>query len=87
MKTKADLVQYLHRCAFIPVMHTWTKAIDAGYFTTWPGLTSELVLKNLPKLPETAKGHLKKYRQNIRSTKHSIATAFLVLPSQHAPPV
>ena len=34
MKTKAELVQYLHPCAFSPVVHTWTKAINAGYFAT-----------------------------------------------------
>ena len=34
IKTKAELVQYLHRCAFSQVVHTWTKSIDAGYFTT-----------------------------------------------------
>ena len=34
MKTKADLVQYLHRRTFSPVVHTWTKATDAGYFAT-----------------------------------------------------
>ena len=85
MRTKADLVQYLHRCAFSPVVHTCTKAIDAGYFSTWPGLTSELVQKHLPKLLANAKGHLKKDRQNISSTKLSIDIAYLVLPSQHAP--
>ena len=81
IKTKAELVQYLHRCAFIPVKHTWTKAIDAGYFATWTGLTSELVHKHLPKSLATAKGHLKQDCQNIRSTKPSITTAHLVLPS------
>ena len=85
MKTKADLVQYLHRCALSPVLHTWTKAIDAGYFATWPSLTSELVRKHLPKLLATAIGHLKQDRKNIHSTKPSITTAPLVLPSQHAP--
>ena len=86
MKTKAELVQYLHRCAFSPVVHTWIKAIDAGCFATWTGLTSELVRKHLPKSLETVKVHLKQDRQNIRSTKPSITTAPLVLPSQHAPP-
>ena len=81
------MVQYLHQCAFITVVHTWTKSIDAGYFSTWPGLTSKLVRKHLPKLIATAKGHLKQDQQNIRSTKPSIATAPLVLPSQNAPPV
>ena len=86
MKTKADLVQYLHRCAFSPVVHTWTKAIGAGYFATWPGLTSSLVRNHLHKLIATAKGYPKQDQQNIRSTRPSIATAPLVLPNQHAPP-
>ena len=62
MITKADLVQYLYQCAFSPVVHTWTKAIDAGFFDTWPGLTSEMVRKHLPKSLATAKGHLKQDR-------------------------
>ena len=66
MKTKAELFQYLHWCAFSPVVHTWTKAIDAGYFATCPGLTSELVRKHLPKSLATAKGNLKQDRQNMR---------------------
>ena len=56
--TKADLVQYLHRTAFEPVVSTWTQAIDSGFFATWPGLTSDLVRKHLPKSIATAKGHL-----------------------------
>ena len=68
IKTKADLFQYLHRCAFSPLVHTWTKAIDAGYFATWPGLTSKLVHKHLPKLLASVKEHLKQDRQNISST-------------------
>ena len=86
MKTKADLVQYLHRGAFSPVVHTWTKAIEAGHLATWTGLTSNMVCKHLPKLLATTKLHLKQDRQNIRSTKPSISTAPLFLPSHHAPP-
>ena len=74
MRTKSDLIQYLHRCAFSPVVHTWTKAIDAGFFATWPGLTSELVRKHLPKLLATAKGHLqqdwKKHTLNQTFSRH-----------------
>ena len=81
MKMKADLV-----CAFSPGVHNCTKAIDAGYFAIWTGLTSELVRKHLPKSLATAKGHLKQYRQNILSTRPSITTALLVLISQHVPP-
>ena len=58
MKTNSDLVQYLHCCAFSPIVTTCTKAIDAGNFSTWPGLTSELVCKHLPNPMATSKGNL-----------------------------
>ena len=48
MSTLPALVQFLHRACFSPVVDTWCKAIDAGYFTIWPGLTSKLVRKYLP---------------------------------------
>ena len=61
MMTKADLVHFLHRAVFSPVVLTWTKAIDAGYFTTWPGITSDLVRKHLPKsLKGTSQSNQKK---------------------------
>ena len=85
-KTKADLVQYLHRCAFSPVVHTWTNFIEAGYFATWPSLTSDLVRKHLPKLLSTAKGHLKQDRQNICSTKPSITTVYFCPPKPACAP-
>ena len=69
MKTLPDLVIYFHRACFSPVIKTWTQAIDAGFFTTWPGLTSALVRKHLPKSLATAKGHLRQDRKNVRSTK------------------
>ena len=55
MRTKAELVQYLHLCEFSIVVHTLTKSIDAGYVATRPGITSNLVRKHLPKLLATAK--------------------------------
>ena len=69
MTIKRDLVQYLHRAAFIPVVSAWTKDIDAGYCDTWTCLTSELVRKHLPLSLSTNKFHLRQDRQNIRSTK------------------
>ena len=69
MRNKSDVVHYLHNCSFVLVGTTWTKAIDAGYFSTWPGLTSELVCKHLPKSMDISKGHLQQDHQNVRSTK------------------
>ena len=58
MTTKLDLVCYLHRTDFIPVISTWTSAINAGYYTNWTGLASHLVRKYLPKALATAQGRL-----------------------------
>ena len=68
-KTLRELVTYLHQAAFSPVPSTWIAAIDEGFFATWPGLTSDLVRKHLPKSVATAKGHMRKTKMNIRSTK------------------
>ena len=67
--TQKDFVQYLHCADFSPVLSTWIAAIDNGFFVTWPGLTSDLVRKHLPKSMATAKGHLRQEQKNLRSTK------------------
>ena len=59
ISTKSDLVRYLHHAAFSPVISTWTAAIDTGYYTTWPGLTLQIVRKHLPKALTTDQGHLR----------------------------
>jgi hypothetical protein len=69
LRTKGQLVEYLHQAAGHPVKKTWLAAIKAGEYATWPGLTYELVSKHLQNTEETAMGHLHKRRQNIRSTK------------------
>ena len=55
INTLPALVQFLNRACFSPVVYTWCKAINAGYFATWPGLTSKLVRKDLPMSIKTAK--------------------------------
>jgi hypothetical protein len=37
-----ELIRYLHASAGYPVEDTWTKAIIAGNFTTWPGLSVQI---------------------------------------------
>ena len=70
MNMLSALVQFLHMACFIPVVYTWCKAIDAGYFTTCPGLTSKLVCKHLLTSIETAKGYLRLSLQHICSTRN-----------------
>lgn len=67
--TKSDLVKYFHQCCFSLVTATWLKAVKAGYFTKWPGLTCDLINKHLPKSEATTKGHLQQQYQNTQSTK------------------
>ena len=62
-------IRYLHAAAGFPVKETWVKAINNGNYVIWPGLTAEAVNKHFPESVETQKGHMKKQRQNVRSTK------------------
>ena len=62
-------MQYLHAAAFSPVPTTWIKAIQKGFFTSWPGLTAKVVGRYLPKSIATNKGHLDQTRKNVRSTQ------------------
>jgi hypothetical protein len=62
-------IRYLHAAAGYPPEETWTNAINAGYYNTWPGLTATAVRCHFPELEETQKGHMKKQRQNVRLTK------------------
>jgi hypothetical protein len=72
--SQATHAQFLHAMCGNPVPSTWNQAIDNGNFTTWPGLSSNLVRQHLPKSTATILGHMHQQRQNIRSTKTPIAT-------------
>ena len=62
------LIHYLHACAGFPKADTWIKAINAGHYIGWPGLTASRVRKYLGQNEITAMGHLKLQRQGVRST-------------------
>ena len=74
-KSNVDLVKYYHQACWSPSKTTWVKAIKNNFFTTWPGLTAELVQKFLPKSEHTIKGHLKQEFKNQRSTKNAESKA------------
>jgi hypothetical protein len=57
------------------------QAIAAGYFTTWPGLTVQLVRKHLNKPILTAKGHKKQTRQGTRSAQVKIKPSVPISPA------
>ena len=51
------------------VSSTFIQAIKNNYFISWPGLTTELIARNLPKSIATIQGYLKSERQGLQSTK------------------
>ena len=65
-----NLILFYHAAAGFPVKETWIRAIERGYFLTWPGLTTSRVKKYLGKSKHTVNGHLKCIRQGAHSTKN-----------------
>ena len=55
-KTASDVIAHLHASTGYPLPDSWCAAIDKGFFTSWPGLTSAVVRKNLPKSMSTHTG-------------------------------
>ena len=68
-KTKYELAEYLHKCAFSPSLSTFQKAISKGHFITWPGINDINFNKFITNTLPTAKGHLDQERANLQSTK------------------
>ena len=56
----SQVIKYHHAAAGFPTKDTWVKAIKAGYYVSWPGLTAEAASKHFPEAEETQKGHMKK---------------------------
>jgi hypothetical protein len=68
-------IRFMHAAAGFPVKATWVAAIKNGQFATWPNLPAELAEKYFPESTATQKGHRKKQRQNVRSTKVKVQTS------------
>ena len=65
----AQTVRYLHAAAGFPTEETWIKAIKKGNYSTWPTITTTIVRRHFPESDETQKGHMKRQRQGVRSTR------------------
>ena len=88
MTSKASLIKYLHQCLFCPPKLTLLKAIRNNQLTTWPGLTTEAVEKYLPNhAPATDKGHMRRQRKGIRSTKMKKSLETIEHTRDMTPPV
>jgi hypothetical protein len=49
-----QVVAWYHAAAGYPTKATWLKAIEAGFYTSWPLLTAKAVKKHFPETPETS---------------------------------
>ena len=64
-----ELAQYLHAACLSPVKATMITAITRHHFKSWPGLTPQIISKNLPIPIATVQGHLHQERQNLQSIR------------------
>ena len=71
-KSKKTLVDYHHASCWIPTHSGWEKAITKNFFTSWPGLSVDLIHKHLKKKQSTILGHLQQPRKGLRSTQERI---------------
>ena len=74
IKPVQQLINFYHMTFGAPPISSWKKAIQNGWFTTWPGLTASRVTKYCSKKPETIYGHQRLINQHIQSTKPKPAT-------------
>jgi hypothetical protein len=73
-------LMYFHAAAGFPTKETFTDAVRAGNYATWPGLTTTLISKHFPDSDETQKGHMKGQRKGVRSTKVKPAVEVKIEP-------
>ena len=69
--TKKDQAQFHHASLGSTVPSTLLKAIDVSFLSSFPGLTTQLVKKHLPKSIQTSKGDMDQERKNLQPTKWS----------------
>ncbi len=73
--TTEQQVAFAHAALFSPAISTLKKALDRGYLSPFPGLTSKTLKQYPPHSMATAKGHLDAIRKNQKSTKPAQAEA------------
>jgi hypothetical protein len=69
IRNKANSICFAHQSLCSPKISTLLKTIKRGYLKGCPNLTANEVTKCLNPSPATAKGHMKRPRQGIQSTR------------------
>ena len=68
IKTKQNAVKYMHQAMCSPRQSTLLNAAKLNFLKEAPHLSVRAITKYLPPAPATAKGHMKRPRQGLRST-------------------
>ena len=70
MRTKQQAMKFIHQSLFSPPIPTLLRAIENNQLKTFPHIqNTKAVRRHLAEAPATAKGHMKKPRAGIRSTR------------------
>ena len=69
LATLQQRIAFLHAALCNPALSTLCDALDAGYLTSWPELTSKLVRNYPPPSRAMMQGHLDQRRRNAASTQ------------------
>ena len=69
--TIAERIKFYHALMFSPPLQTLATAIDAGYLTTFPSITSAQLRKYPPRAEATVKGHLRAINKNLTTVQVS----------------
>jgi hypothetical protein len=69
VKTQANKVKFAHQSLCNPKILTLLKAVRKGFLKGCPNLTEKLILKYLNPSPATPKGHMKRPKHGIKSTR------------------
>ena len=63
--TKKDIAQLHHASLGFPVQSTLVDAINHGFLSSFPRLTTKLVTNYLPKSEPSTKGHMDQEQKNL----------------------
>jgi hypothetical protein len=87
VRTRANGVKFAHQSLCSPKISTLLKAVRRGFLRGCPHLSEMLILKYLNPSPATSKGHMKRPRHGIRSTRRNKSPPSHVNPTLDILPV
>ena len=67
---RQNQVKFMHQSFLSPTIATLLKAINNNQLEGFPFMKADMIRKHLPASPATSKGHMKRPRAGIRSTRN-----------------